>query len=86
MKVFSRIGFVSLTAGAFGLPVAILIPNSEIADKFAFTGFFSLFGLQIWSAIFFKSEPNFARTGVIIVTLIAAVVWFYALFIRTNKF
>jgi hypothetical protein len=73
MKVFSRIGFVSLTAGAFGLPVAI-------------TGFFSLFGLQIWSAIFFKSEPNFARTGVIIVTLIAAVVWFYALFIRTNKF
>lgn len=65
MKVFSRIGFVSLTAGAFGLPVAILIPYShaEIADKFGFIGFFCLFGLQIWSVIFLKSEPTLRGLG-----------------------
>jgi len=79
MKTFRRVGFVALTVGAFALPLAILIEYShwEASANLGLTGFISLFGLQIWSAVFIKSEPNFARLGVIVVTLVAAGLWLY---------
>jgi tryptophan-rich sensory protein len=79
MKLFIRIGFFAFLVGALGLPIAILIGDtpSEAANWLGFTGFLCLFGLQIWSAIFLKSEPNFARASVIVVTVLAAGLWLY---------
>ena len=79
MKLLARIGFVAFMIGTLGLPIAILIGDrpSEAATCLGFVGFLSLFGLQIWSAIFLKKEPNFARASVIVVTLLAAGLWLY---------
>lgn len=80
MKIWRRVLFFALLAGVFGLAVAVTIQysHSDLAAHLGFIAIASLFGLQIWSAIFLKVEPDLARIGLLVVTVCVAALYFWA--------
>jgi hypothetical protein len=71
MKIFWRGLFLALVAGAFCLAIAIPIQysNSVLSGNLVIIAGSSLFGLQLWSIIFLKTEPNLTRIGLVVVAV-----------------